>query len=70
MESTSNFKYFEKQMVDIANVLPILKTIKDLVRPLSRKGRVRTSFDSEKVKRFQTLVKSAFDHFYQIFSSL
>ena len=30
----------------MANVFPKLQTVKDLVKPLSRKRRFRTSFDS------------------------
>ena len=67
MESTSNFKPFEKNMIVIVNVLPILQTVKNLVGPLSEKRRVRISFDSEKVKGSQTLVKPGLDHFHDIF---
>ena len=35
--------------------VPILQTLKDLVRPLSKKSRVRTCFDSQYVKGSQTL---------------
>ena len=68
MQPTSNFKIFGKKMIDLANVLPILQTVKNLVGPLSKKRRFRTSFDSEKVKGSQTLVKSGLDHFYHTFS--
>ena len=37
---------------------PKLKTIKDLFRPLYKKRRFRTSFDSHRVKGSQTLVQS------------
>ena len=58
-------------MIVIANVFPILQTVKDLVRPLSKKEQhLRTSFDSRYVKASETLVKSAREHFYQIFPSL
>ena len=50
--------------------VPILQTLKDLVRPLSKKSRVRTCFDSQYVKGSQTLVKTPRDQFYRIFSSL
>ena len=53
----------------IANVFPKLQTVKDLVRPLSKKRCFRTPFDSQHVKELQTLVKSAWEHFYHIFSS-
>ena len=51
----------------IANVFPKLKTVKDLVRPLSKKRCFRTPFDSQHVKELQTLVKSAWEYFYQFF---
>ena len=60
----------KKDKIVIANVLPILQTVKDLVRPLSKKRRFRTSFDSENVKGSLTLVKSTWEHFHHIFSSL
>ena len=59
----------EKHVV-IANVLPKLENVKDLVRPHSKKRRFRSSFDSQHVKASETLGKSAWEHFYHIFSSL
>ena len=41
-----------------------------MVRPLTIQRRLKTSFDSQHVKRFQTLVKSSWKHFCHIFSSL
>ena len=41
-----------------------------MVTPLTIQGRLKTSFDSQHVKRFQTLLKSSWEHFYHIFSSL
>ena len=52
-------KILQKNMIVIANVLPILQTVKDLVTPLSKMRRFRTSCDSENVKGSQTLAKSA-----------
>ena len=45
-------------MLVIANVFPKLQTVKDLVRPLSKKRCSRTRFDSQHVKESQLLVKS------------
>ena len=50
LRSTSNFKDFGKNMMVTANVFPKLETVKILVRPLSKKQRFRTRFDSEHVK--------------------
>ena len=70
MESTFNLNVFKKKMIVLANVFPQLKTVKNLVRPLFEKRRFRTSFDSQHVKGSQTLVKSSWQHFYHIFTSL
>ena len=59
----------EKNVIVIANVFPRLQTVKDLVRPLSKKRRFRTSFGSQHVKGSQTLVKYAWERFYHIFLS-
>ena len=60
----------KKKMIVIGNVFPILQTVKGLVRSVPKIHHFRTSFDSQHVKGSQTLVKSAREHFYQIFSSL
>ena len=59
LKSASNFKHLEKKMTFIAYVFPELHTRKDLVRPMSKKCPFTTPFNSQYVKRFQTLVKSA-----------
>ena len=59
MECTSNLKDFEKKkMIVAATLLRKLQGVKDFVRPLSKKHRFRTPFDSQNVKGSQTLVKS------------
>ena len=63
MESSPNFKYFQKKKVVIANILPNLQTIKDLVRALSKKRRFTTSFDA---LASETLLKSPSENFYHI----
>ena len=60
----------KEKMVVIANVIPKLENVKDLVRRLNKKSRFRTTFDSQNVKQCPTLVKSAWEHFYHVFSSL
>ena len=47
-----------------------LQTVKDLIKPLSKKYRCRRAFESQHVKGCQTLVKSALENFHYIFSSL
>ena len=61
---------FKKKNIVIAHLFPKLATLRGLVRPLTIQRRLKTSFDSQHVKRYQTLVKSSWEHFYQIFSSL
>ena len=61
---------FKKKKILIANVFPELATVYGLVTPLTNQRPLKTSFDSQHVKRFQTLVKSSWEHFYHIFSSL
>ena len=45
-------------MIVIRTLFRKLQTVKDLVRPLSKKHRFRTTFDSQHVKQSQTLLKS------------
>ena len=61
---------FLKKKIVTANSFLKLQTVKDLVRPLSKKRSFRTSFQSQHFKGSQTLVKSAWQHFYHIFPSL
>ena len=61
---------FKKRMIVIAYVFPKIQTAKYLVKPLSGKLRFRTSFESQRVNRYQTVVKSAWEHSYHIFWSL
>ena len=61
---------FKKKKIVIADVFPKLATVQGLVTPLTIQRRLKTSFDSQHVKRFQTLVKSSWEHFYHISSSL
>ena len=61
---------FKKKTIVIANVFPKLATVQGLVRPLTIQCSFKTSFDSQHVKRFQTLAKSSWENFYHIFSSL
>ena len=64
------FNIFKNKKIVIANVFPKLMTLQELVRPLSKKRRVRTSFDGQHVKGPKTLVKSSWVGFYHIFRSL
>ena len=46
-------------MIFIPTLFREIQTVKDFVRPLSKKHRFRTPFDSEHVKGSQTLVESS-----------
>ena len=59
LEFPANFKHLQKKKIVIADLLLILQTVKDLVRPLSKKRRLRTSFQSQHVKVSERLVKPA-----------
>ena len=61
---------FNKKKIVIGNVFAKLATVQVLVTPLTIQCRLKTSFYSQHVKRFQTQVKSSWEHFYHIFSSL
>ena len=61
---------FKKKKIVIADVFPKLATVQGLVTPLTIQRRLKTSFESQHVTRFQTLVKSSWEHFYHIFWSL
>ena len=51
-------------------MFPKLTMVRGLVTPLTIQRRLKTSFVSQHVKPFETLVKSSWEHFYHIFSSL
>ena len=61
---------FQKKEIVIANVFLKLTTVKGLVTPLTIQRCLKRSFDSQHVKRFQTQLKSSWEHFYHNFSSL
>ena len=61
---------FKKNKIVIANVFPKLATVQGLDTPLTIQQRLKTFFDSQHVKRFQTLVTSSWDDFYHIFLAL
>ena len=56
-------------MILIATLLPKLQVVKDLARPLSKKHHFRAPFDSQHVNGSQTLAKSGWEHFHDIFNN-
>ena len=56
-------------MIVTVNVFAKLQTLEILVRPLSKKRRFRTRFDSEHVKASQMLAKFPWEPFYHVFLS-
>ena len=70
LESSSNFKYFEKkEMMVIANVFRKLQSVKNFIKPLCKQHRFGTRFDRQHVKMSQILAKSPWERFYHVFSS-
>ena len=67
LESTLNFKHFEKNMMVITNIFPQLQIVKNLVRPLCKKCSFRTRFDSQHVKVSQKLAKSPWENIFHVF---
>ena len=61
---------FKKKKIVIANLFPKLATVQGLVTPLTIQRRLKTSFNIQHFKWFQTLVKSAWERFFHIFESL
>ena len=59
LDSSSNFKHFEKKMIVIATLFRKLQTLKDSFTPVSKKHRFRAPFEIQHVKESQTLVKSS-----------
>ena len=57
----------KKKMTIIADVFSNLWTAKYVVKEMSKKTGFKTPFDSQYPKGYQTLLKSAAKHFYQIF---
>ena len=55
LESISHFKIFEKKMIVIAILFRKLQTVKDQIRPLSKKHRFRPPFDIQHVKELKLL---------------
>ena len=68
LESTLNFKRFEKKDDRHSYFTSGIKTVKDLLRPLSEKHTFRAPFYSQHVKGSQFLVKSSWNHFMIFFS--
>ena len=60
----------KKTMIVMVNVFPKWQTAEILLKPLSKKCRFRTRFDSQHVKASQMLVKSTWVHFCHVFLSL
>ena len=64
------FNILKRKILIITNIFLNLKTAKDVVRQMSKKDRFGTLFDSQDGKGSEKLLKSAWEQFYHIFSSL
>ena len=62
--------FSKRKKILLANLFPKLSTVYCLDTPLTIQRPLKTSFDSQHVKRFQILLKSSWEHFYHISSSL
>ena len=67
MESPSNFEHFQKKKILIANAFPKLTTVQGLVTPLTIQRGLKTSFDSQRIRRFEIVVNSSWENVYHIF---
>ena len=67
LNSASNCQHFERKMTLIDYIFPKLQTVKDMFRQIFEKPRFRALFDSQHLKAFQTLMKSAWRHFLSNF---
>ena len=55
-KSTLNFEHFQTKMTFLADLLPELRTPKNVVRYITKKSRFKGSFDKQHGKRVQTLL--------------
>ena len=56
----------KKKKMILITLFSEFKTIKDVVRQVSKKRRFRAPFNSQLIKGSQTRVKSAWQHFYDV----
>ena len=61
---------FKKNKIVRANVFQKLATVEAFVTPLTFQPRLKTSSDNQHIKWFQTPVKSSWETFYHVFSSI
>ena len=69
LQSTSSYKVLKEKMIVIANVFPKLQSVTNFFRPLSKKRRFRTRFDSQHMKASQIVAKSPWERFYHLLLS-
>ena len=69
-KSTSNFQHFQKKITLIAYVFPKLRTLKNVLRQLSKKSRLREPLERQHGKRAETLSQYHEQHLYHILRSL
>ena len=66
LKSTLILNIYKKKMSFIADLLPKLRTPKNVVRYMSKKSRFKEPFDRQHSKRVQTLLRSEPMHRYHI----
>ena len=65
-KSTLNFEHSQKKMTLLADLFPKLRTLKNVVRYMSKKSRFKVPFDRQHRKQLQTLFPSEPQHRYHI----
>ena len=65
-KSTLNFEHLQKKMTFIVEIVPILRTPKNVVRSMSKKSRFKEPLHRPHGKRVQTLLRSEPQHRYHI----
>ena len=66
LKSALNFEHFQKKMTLMAYLFLNLRTPKNVVREMSKKSRLRGSFDRQHGKRAKTLIQYQRQNLYQI----
>ena len=62
-----NFKHFPKKMTLVADVFPKLRTLKHVIRYLSRMSRFKGPFEIPHAKWAETRLQSERQHLYHIY---
>ena len=68
LKSNLNFEHLQKKKMSvIADGFPKLRTLKNLVRSMSKNARFKGSFGKQHGKRAKKLLKFAWQHLYHVY---